>query len=96
MAVLPPPAKRLISRALRSEDTLCHVAIYEWMLRRRLEGELLSGGACYPELEAFLARASRLQPDSLQIADLLWKFYERNQNHAAAAQILHQLATKNR
>ncbi|KAJ1526290.1 hypothetical protein ONE63_009443 [Megalurothrips usitatus] len=89
-------AKKLIDLALRCDDELCHVAIYEWMLRRGLEGELLAGSNIYRGLEAFLARAARSRPDSIEVNDLLWKFHERNGNHAAAAKILYQLASKPR
>lgn len=75
---------------------MCHVAIYEWMLRRGLEGDLLAGSNTYHGLEAFLTRAARSRPDSIEVNDLLWKFHERNGNHAAAAKILYQLASKPR
>lgn len=70
--------------------------MYEWMLSRGLEGELLAGSNVYRGLEAFLARAARSRPDSIEVNDLLWKFHERNGNHAAAAKILYQLASKPR
>ena len=89
-------ARRLIDLALRCDDALCHVAIYEWMLRRGLEGDLLAGSNTYHGLEAFLTRAARSRPDSIEVNDLLWKFHERNGNHAAAAKILYQLASKPR
>lgn len=66
------------------------------MLRRGLEGDLLAGSNTYRGLEAFLTRAARSRPDSIEVNDLLWKFHERNGNHAAAAKILYQLASKPR
>lgn len=54
------------------------------MIDRGLHGELVALAA--PSLEAYLIRANA--------PELLWQFYERNKNHAAAAKILDSLATK--
>lgn len=54
------------------------------MMERRLHGELIALAA--PSLETYLTRVNA--------PDLLWQFYEKNKNHAAAAKILDALATK--
>lgn len=54
------------------------------MIDRGLHGELVAFAA--PSLETYLNRVNA--------PELLWQFYERNKNHAAAAKILDSLATK--
>lgn len=54
------------------------------MIERGLHGELVALAA--PSLETYLSRVNA--------PDLLWQFYERNKNHAAAAKILDSLASK--
>lgn len=54
------------------------------MIERGLHGELVAFAA--PSLETYLNRVNA--------PELLWQFYERNKNHAAAAKILDSLATK--
>lgn len=78
--------------ALESDDELLHIAIYEWMLSKELYGELIS--VTNPSLENYLTRTAERSPNQTQISDLLWKYYEKNLNHAAAAKILHRLAVK--
>lgn len=85
-------AKRLLQLVLESDDELLHIAIYEWMLSKELYGELIS--VTNPSLENYLTRAAERSPNQIQISDLLWKYYEKNLNHAAAAKILHRLAVK--
>lgn len=68
-----------------------HHAVYEWLLQRNLLSELL--GSSEPSLGEFLSRSMARQPDNLQICDLLWKYHERNGQHAAAARILDGLAS---
>lgn len=85
-------AKRLLKIILDSDDELLHIAVYEWMLNKDLHGELIS--VTNSSLENYLTRAVERTPNEIQISDLLWKYYEKNQNHAAAAKILHRLAVK--
>ncbi|KAL0269136.1 UNVERIFIED_CONTAM: hypothetical protein PYX00_006963 [Menopon gallinae] len=85
-------AKRLLKIILDSDDELLHIAVYEWMLNKDLHGELIS--VTNSSLENYLTRAVERNPNQIQISDLLWKYYEKNQNHAAAAKILHRLAVK--
>lgn len=54
------------------------------MIDRGLHGELVAFAV--PSLETYLNRVNA--------PELLWQFYERNKNHAAAAKILDSLATK--
>ncbi|XP_053970658.1 nuclear pore complex protein Nup154 [Hylaeus anthracinus] len=74
----------IINDALHSPCETLHASVYAWMIERRLHGELVALAA--PSLEAYLTRVNA--------PDLLWQFYERNKNHAAAAKILDSLATK--
>ncbi|CAK9797720.1 Nuclear pore complex protein Nup154 [Anthophora quadrimaculata] len=88
-SIIPvPPAKEIlheiINDALHSTCEILHASVYAWMIERRLHGELIALAA--PSLEAYLTRVSA--------PDLLWQFYEKNKNHAAAAKILDSLATK--
>ncbi|KAK1121340.1 hypothetical protein K0M31_010636 [Melipona bicolor] len=82
------PAKEIlhdiITDALHSTCEILHALVYAWMIERRLHGELVALAA--PSLEAYLTRVNA--------PDLLWQYYEKNKNHAAAAKILDALATK--
>uniref|UniRef100_A0A182JU64 Nucleoporin Nup133/Nup155-like N-terminal domain-containing protein n=1 Tax=Anopheles christyi TaxID=43041 RepID=A0A182JU64_9DIPT len=80
----------IIGQALQSTDQLLHIAIYEWLLSKNLLAELLE--ITEPSLGVFLSRAMARTPDNLIVADLLWKYHERNGQHAAAAKILDKLA----
>ncbi|KAK6639409.1 hypothetical protein RUM43_007682 [Polyplax serrata] len=85
-------AKRLLQMILESDDELLHIAVYEWMLSKELQGDLIS--ITNPSLENYLTRTVERNPNQIQISDLLWKYYEKNLNHAAAAKILHRLAVR--
>ncbi|XP_034940368.1 nuclear pore complex protein Nup155 [Chelonus insularis] len=82
------PAKQIlheiIEDALHSPCEILHASVYTWMIEKNLHGELVALAA--PSLEAYLIRVNA--------PELLWQFYERNKNHAAAAKILDALATK--
>ncbi|KAG5319570.1 NU155 protein, partial [Pseudoatta argentina] len=82
------PAKEIlheiIDDALHAPCETLHSSIYTWMVDRGLHGELVAFAA--PSLETYLNRVNA--------PELLWQFYERNKNHAAAAKILDSLATK--
>ncbi|XP_052892720.1 nuclear pore complex protein Nup154 isoform X2 [Anopheles moucheti] len=80
----------IIGQALLSTDQLLHIAIYEWLLSKNLFAELLE--ITEPSLGVFLSRAMVRTPENLVLADLLWKYHERNGQHAAAAKILDKLA----
>ncbi|GLG97236.1 Nuclear pore complex protein Nup155 [Gryllus bimaculatus] len=82
---------KLVHAALATEDELLHVAIYDWMLNKNLLGDLAV--ATQPSYAKYLNRRCEQGQDSVQMNDLLWKYYEKNENHAAAAKILLKLAT---
>lgn len=69
---------------MKSPCEVLHTAVYAWMIEKSLHGELVAIAS--PSLENYLIRVSA--------PELLWQFYERNKNHAAAAKILSSLATK--
>ncbi|XP_077969672.1 nuclear pore complex protein Nup155-like [Styela clava] len=77
---------------MRSEDELLHVTIYDWMLRKSLADRLLRISS--PYLEQYLKRVTSNHPDDPFYCDILWKYYERSGDHAAAAKILMKLADK--
>lgn len=77
---------------MRSEDELLHVTIYDWMLRKNLADRLLRISS--PYLEQYLKRVTSNQPDDPFYCDILWQYYERSGDHAAAAKILSKLADK--
>jgi nuclear pore complex protein Nup155 len=66
-----------------------HVAVFDWMVSKQLTGDLIA--VQLPSLEMYLVRKSEQSPE---VCDLLWKYYEKNMNHGAAAKILHELATR--
>lgn len=47
-----------------------------------------------PSLEKYLIRASQQTQENVTALDLLWKYYQSNNNPASAAKILHNLASK--
>lgn len=81
----------IVSLTLQSRDYLLHNAVYEWLLSHQMLGELLGIGE--PSLGQFLNNSVNKCPEDQQLADLLWKYHERNGQHLAAAKILDQLAT---
>ncbi|XP_050292883.1 nuclear pore complex protein Nup155 [Anthonomus grandis grandis] len=84
--------QQVINQILYREDELLHVALYEWMVSRRMTGDLLR--VKLPSLEHYLKRCSIQSPDNIFVLDLLWKYYESNNNHGAAAKILNNLASR--
>jgi hypothetical protein len=82
---------QLVRSALQSPDELLHMAVYNWLLSKKLTADLIA--VQQPSLETYLLRTSELTQSS-EIYDLLWKFYERNMNHAAAAKIQYKLAIR--
>jgi nuclear pore complex protein Nup155 len=81
----------ILNIALQTQDQLLHVAIYEWMLFNSLFVDILK--ISNVSLGDFLGRSVNQVPINLELADLLWKYYERNGQHQAAAKILDKLAT---
>lgn len=82
---------RAINDTLQYTDDLLHVAVYDWMLSKHMKGELIS--IKKPTLETYLLNAVKMKPDNADVMDLLWKYYETNNNHASAARILSTLAS---
>jgi nuclear pore complex protein Nup155 len=80
---------RLVQSALQSQDELLHVAVFNWLVSKQLTGDLIA--VHQPSLEMYLVRKSEHSPE---VCDLLWKYYEKNMKHAAAAKTLHKLATQ--
>lgn len=80
---------KLIQMALQSPDELMHVAVFDWMVSKNLTSELIA--VQQPSLEMYLVQTCEQTPG---LCDLLWKYYEKNMNHAAAAKVLHKLATR--
>lgn len=68
-----------------------HVAVYEWMMNKNMTGEMIK--ITKPTLETFLMRSAQQNPDSIPVLDVMWKYYESNGNHAAAAKVLNNLAS---
>lgn len=83
---------QLINEILDVPDEILHVALYDWMMKRQLNSELIKINNA--SLETYLLHTSQQNPDNLAVVDLLWKYYENNNNHAAAAKILDNLASK--
>jgi nuclear pore complex protein Nup155 len=78
--------------AFKSDDELFHVELYQWLLSEKHYERLLSVRSAY--LEDFLTRGTSQHPDTLVMFDLLWKYYEKTRNYAAAAKILAKLADR--
>ncbi|XP_030758957.1 nuclear pore complex protein Nup154 [Sitophilus oryzae] len=83
---------QIIDEILFYDDELMHIALYEWMVSKQMTNDLIKIGK--PSLENYLKRTSIQTPDNIAVMDLLWKFYESNNNHAAAAKILNNLASR--
>lgn len=81
----------VLNVALQTQDQLLHVAVYEWMLYNGLYVDVLK--ISNSSLGDFLGRSVNKPPINVDLADLLWKYYERNGQHQAAAKILDKLAT---
>lgn len=82
---------RVVQLSLQTRDQLLHVAIYEWLLANGLLTELLN--ISESTLGEFLAHSIKKSPNDFQLADILWKYHERNGEHAEATKILDDLAS---
>ncbi|KAF5299489.1 hypothetical protein FQR65_LT01071 [Abscondita terminalis] len=85
--------RQFILDCLQYPDDLLHVAIYEWMMSKKMDGELIR--LTQPSLEKYLVKTSQQSQDNVAALELLWKYYESNNNHASAANILLKLSDKN-
>lgn len=61
------------------------------MMAKKMVGDLIAISS--PTLETFLLKTSERSPENITILDLLWKYYESNNNHASAAKVLNNLAS---
>ena len=66
--------------------------LYQWLLNEKHYERLLNIRS--PYLEDFLNRGTSQHPETLVMFDLLWKYYEKTRNYAAAAKILAKLADR--
>lgn len=84
--------ENMIKTAFRSDDELCHVAVFDWMFERDTNEKILQCQS--PHVENYLHRRVSLAsfPASMRYMDLLWKFYEQSRRYLPAAQLLVQLA----
>ncbi|VEN48383.1 unnamed protein product [Callosobruchus maculatus] len=83
---------QVISDVLECPDEIMHIALYEWMVSKNMTNDLIK--ISNASLEMYLKRHSAQNPNSIATMDLLWKYYESNNNHAAAAKILNNLASR--
>ncbi|KAH0999149.1 hypothetical protein HUJ04_005994 [Dendroctonus ponderosae] len=88
----PDKIQQVIDEILAYDDELMHVALYDWMATKQMTSDLIKINK--PSLEHYLKRCSLQNPENISIMDLMWKFYESNNNHAAAAKILNSLASQ--
>ncbi|ESO88145.1 hypothetical protein LOTGIDRAFT_234706 [Lottia gigantea] len=76
--------------ALKSDDELFHVALYDWLFMANHSEKLLESQF----MESYLKRKSGIQGDNVAALDMLWKYYEKIHNFPAAAKILSRLADR--
>lgn len=85
--------EEMLSFSLTYGDELWHVVLYQWLIDNALTDRLLEIKS--PHLESFLKRSSAQQhPNELKILNLLWRYYEKTKNYAAAARVLSKLSEK--
>jgi len=82
----------MLKLAIRSNDELFHIALYNWLYEHQQSDKLLEIKS--PYLESYLKRKTSAFSDSIALMDLLWMYYERNGHFRAAAQILSKLAER--
>ncbi|XP_067621641.1 nuclear pore complex protein Nup154 [Eurosta solidaginis] len=83
--------RKLVNLAIQIKDPLLHITIYQWLMAHDMISELLA--LPEPSLGEFLRRNVVNNPGNLDLVDLLWKYYEKNDRHAEAAKILDNLAS---
>ncbi|KAB0800462.1 hypothetical protein PPYR_06202 [Photinus pyralis] len=84
--------QQLVQDCLQRPDELLHVAVYEWMMAKKMDSNLIR--ITQPSLEKYLIKEAERNDNNLPALELLWKYYEGNDNHADAANILYKLASK--
>lgn len=85
-------SNNMLNLAIRSNDELFHIALYNWLYEHQQSDKLLEIKS--PYLENYLKRKTSAFSDSIALMDLLWMYYERNGHFRAAAQILSKLAER--
>lgn len=70
-----------------SEDELFHYSFYGWYLSKGLEDRLLEMDTKY--IRSFLITNAK---NNMKIADLLWVYYQKNQEFYSSAEVLYGLA----
>lgn len=80
-----------VAIALQTNDKLLHISVYEWLLYHNMLAELLN--ISESSLGEYLTHSFKKNPENLHLADILWKYHEQNGQHAAATEILDNLAS---
>ncbi|XP_072403168.1 nuclear pore complex protein Nup154 [Diabrotica undecimpunctata] len=84
--------KQVITDILETPDQIMHITLYDWLISKNMTGDLLTINN--DSLETYLKRTAAQNPNDTVALDLLWKFYEHRNDHAAAAKILNSLASR--
>eukprot|EP00794_Sanderia_malayensis_P007706 gene7706-8543_t len=85
--------EQTIKTALKSDDELFHVALYDWMMAKDMTDRLLE--VTSPFLERYIVRtAAEQHPNDITILGLLWKHYQKRKNYLSASKVLIGLAEK--
>ncbi|GFS70486.1 nuclear pore complex protein Nup155 [Nephila pilipes] len=84
--------EQIFEMSLKTDDELFHVALYDSLIENNQTDTLLYIKSHF--LEDYLKRCSTIRPDNLYVLNLLWKYYEKNQNFSAAARVLAKLSDK--
>ncbi|CAG9854038.1 unnamed protein product [Phyllotreta striolata] len=84
--------KQVIKDVMETPDEIMHFALYDWLVFKNMTGDLIN--IQNPSLETYLKRTSTQNPNNIETMNLLWKYYESCNNHAAAAKILNNLASR--
>ncbi|XP_056648274.1 nuclear pore complex protein Nup154 [Diorhabda sublineata] len=83
---------QVINDILDTPDEIMHISLYDWLVAKNMMGDLLK--IHNSSLETYLKRTAAKNPNNIDSMDLLWKYYENKNNHAAAAKILNNLASR--
>uniref|UniRef100_A0A915EQT9 Nucleoporin Nup133/Nup155-like C-terminal domain-containing protein n=1 Tax=Ditylenchus dipsaci TaxID=166011 RepID=A0A915EQT9_9BILA len=81
----------MIARVFESEDELAHVTVFHWLLSKGMSDVLIESRCRF--FEGFLFHEIE-EGKGNKYLELLWKYYEKNENYVAAAKILTDMASK--
>ncbi|KAI1698795.1 nuclear pore complex protein [Ditylenchus destructor] len=88
--------QNVVNRVFESEDELAHVAVFRWLLSHGLEDIIVKSRCKY--FESFLFHEIETHQDmsgrAHKYLELLWRYYEKNENYVEAAKILTDMASK--